>query len=278
MNKFITFLIIFPLFSCVTDNGSSGSKKGNLPAYNESYLYKPNEKLTPEKLVKYTKLELILMKTEIYARAGKLKGESWQKMYIKFRKWYEPGKNQELSKTAKQNINIINQEIEKRDLLVKKVARPVNLKFSRLYTYLKLKNKKKIKTLSNPITKSHWNYLLKKEYGSIKNNAELKKVMKLYKGSTGFYKTFVDNKNTIRLIIDYTGCCGVILGKHPRRVFIFSKDGRLLKKTKYFYDKKEEEWFYFYKNKELVKQIFIIYNISTGKIIEADVLTGNRIE
>jgi hypothetical protein len=278
MKNALFWILIFSVLACSKEKLPLEDKPNQINAIDGSYLYKSGEKLEKQNIKKLTKIELILMKTEIYARHGILKGKKWQKMYIKFKKWYNPEKHKELSDTAKKNISLLNNLISSKDVLVKNVKIPGNLIQNNKYTLLKLTKQKRIKSLSAGIKDNHWNYLLNKEYGMERNDKKLANLLKMYKGLNGFFVSFKDENGVIRVIKDFTGCCGVILSNEPRRVYIFSKEGRLLKLTKFFHDKKESEKFYFYRNGKLKKEIVIIYNISTGRIIEADIYTGDRIE
>ncbi len=278
MKKTLITILSLTLFYCNGNENPAHDKKANPPAYDLSYIYIPEKIIQKEKLKKYTKIELMLMKSEIYARHGKLYGKPWQKMYIKSKKWFKPENENKLSSIARKNLEMINNEIPLREFLVKNIKKPDGVKFTGLYTKLKITKKKNIEKIFKPITKAHWDYLLNKEYGMIKRNKKLAGILKHYKGSSGYYKLYVDDKGIKRLIIDYTGCCGIILAKEPRNVYIFSKTEQLLKRAKFFHDKKEEEWYYFYNNGKLIKGIFIIYNIKTGLIIETGIMTGSNIE
>ncbi len=272
------FIFAFLIFACVKHKMPMDDNASVSSAYENRYIYKPGKKLNRNDLTGLTKLELMLMKAEIYARAGKLHGKNWQKMYIKFRKWFKPGEKRNLTTLEKKNLEIINSEIENRKVLVKNVEKPKNVKATGKYTNLEFNKNKTLKRVYSPMKKNHWDYLLNKEYAKQKTHEKLASILKKYKGLSGFYVIFEDNNGVERLIIDYSGCCGIILSNEPRNVYIFSKNRRLLKRAKFFHDKKEEEWFYFYKNGKIQKGIFVIYNIKTQEIIEADIMTGNKIE
>jgi hypothetical protein len=271
------FILIFVLLLIGCKKNNAEPEVGTtLPGFDETFIYKAGETYTKNRLKEYTKLELMLMKAEVFARCGILKGNKWQIKYILSKKWFKRNKNankSSLTVLARLNLTAIDKVVSSKRFFVREKDVLPSLNERGMYLNLKLVSKtKRLGLLNMPISKAWRSYLLKKEYGMEKRDSALKDLLLKIKGYNGFYVKYTDASGAIRKIINYAGCCSVILSDTPKDIYIFSSDGNLLKHDKFYYADKEAEHFYFYSDKgRLTKRIILTYNIEKKELSEAEV-------
>lgn len=275
MKKIISlFLILFLFVSCKKKTSTENQQNGNFPGHDTTFIYIAGKKYSFTDLKKLTRLELMLMEAELFARFGILKGNKWQKHYIKFKNWFtaKPNASEEnISALSKGNLAKFQSLIRSKNNLVINIKRPENLRLKTVNTILELTGNNKILKLKGKISESDWNILRGREFGQEEQDTSLKMALSRIEGFTGFYKVFVDNKNRIRVIENYSGCCGVILGKKYKELYIFNENGNLIKLSKFSFGKKDATSYYFYNTNKLSKKIGITYSLKTGQIIEVDI-------
>lgn len=272
MKYILLILITINLIFCKTK--TTTDEQTNIKPDDDGFIYIINKEYKADEIENLSKAELMLIEAEIYGRNGMLKGNKWQQNHIKRKKWFKINKNfneNNFSEVDKKNLNLIRNLYFRMNKLVTDVERPKNLQYKSSNILLELDDNFKIKLLQGTISESDWKILLNREYGEDKRDENIKNALNRVTPNTGFYKVFIDSFNKIRVIENYSGCCGVILSNLLKELYIFNEKGNLLKHERYYVGKKDFFRYYFYFSEKKIKQITIYWDLKKEDINEISI-------